>query len=225
MIKAIVLSAGKGTRMNMNISKQYIEVLGFPVLYYTLKAFENADVDEIIITTGKDDVDFVKNDIVNKYNISKVTNVVPGGKERYDSVMEGLNYVEDDDYVLIHDGARPLIKKDTINNIIREVKEKSSVIAAVPVKDTIKIVENGVAISTPDRRKLYQIQTPQAFRGEIIKNAYKEMVKIKDTTITDDSMVVEKYSEYRVSVVESDYTNIKITTKEDIDIMKTFLKK
>lgn len=225
MIKAIVLSAGKGTRMNMNISKQYIEVLGFPVLYYTLKAFENADVDEIIITTGKDDVDFVKNDIVNKYNISKVTHVVPGGKERYDSVMEGLNYVEDDDYVLIHDGARPLIKKDTINNIIREVKEKSAVIAAVPVKDTIKIVENGVAISTPDRRKLYQIQTPQAFRGEIIKNAYKEMVKIKDTTITDDSMVVEKYSEYRVSVVESDYTNIKITTKEDIDIMKTFLKK
>jgi 2-C-methyl-D-erythritol 4-phosphate cytidylyltransferase len=225
MIKAIVLSAGKGTRMNMNISKQYIEVLGFPVLYYTLKAFEDADVDEIIITTGKDDVDFVKNDIVNKYNISKVTHVVPGGKERYDSVMEGLNYVEDDDYVLIHDGARPLIKKDTINNIIREVKEKSAVIAAVPVKDTIKIVENGVAISTPDRRKLYQIQTPQAFRGEIIKNAYKEMVKIKDTTITDDSMVVEKYSEYRVSVVESDYTNIKITTKEDIDIMKTFLKK
>lgn len=225
MIKAIVLSAGKGTRMNMNISKQYIEVLGFPVLYYTLKAFENADVDEIIITTGKDDVDFVKNDIVNKYNISKITHVVPGGKERYDSVMEGLNYVEDDDYVLIHDGARPLIKKDTINNIIREVKEKSAVIAAVPVKDTIKIVENGVAISTPDRRKLYQIQTPQAFRGEIIKNAYKEMVKIKDTTITDDSMVVEKYSEYRVSVVESDYTNIKITTKEDIDIMKTFLKK
>lgn len=225
MIKAIVLSAGKGTRMNMNISKQYIEVLGFPVLYYTLKAFEDADVDEIIITTGKDDVDFVKNDIVNKYNISKVTHVVPGGKERYDSVMEGLNYVEDDDYVLIHDGARPLIKKDTINNIIREVKEKSAVIAAVPVKDTIKIVENKVAISTPDRRKLYQIQTPQAFRGEIIKNAYKEMVKIKDTTITDDSMVVEKYSEYRVSVVESDYTNIKITTKEDIDIMKTFLKK
>lgn len=225
MIKAIVLSAGKGTRMNMNISKQYIEVLGFPVLYYTLKTFEDADVDEIIITTGKDDVDFVKNDIVNKYNISKVTHVVPGGKERYDSVMEGLNYVEDDDYVLIHDGARPLIKKDTINNIIREVKEKSAVIAAVPVKDTIKIVENGVAISTPDRRKLYQIQTPQAFRGEIIKNAYKEMVKIKDTTITDDSMVVEKYSEYRVSVVESDYTNIKITTKEDIDIMKTFLKK
>ena len=225
MIKAIVLSAGKGTRMNMNISKQYIEVLGFPVLYYNLKAFEDADVDEIIITTGKDDVDFVKNDIVNKYNISKITHVVPGGKERYDSVMEGLNYVEDDDYVLIHDGARPLIKKDTINNIIREVKEKSAVIAAVPVKDTIKIVENGVAISTPDRRKLYQIQTPQAFRGEIIKNAYKEMVKIKDTTITDDSMVVEKYSEYRVSVVESDYTNIKITTKEDIDIMKTFLKK
>ncbi len=225
MIKAIVLSAGKGTRMNMNISKQYIEVLGFPVLYYTLKAFEDADVDEIIITTGKDDVDFVKNDIVNKYNISKITHVVPGGKERYDSVMEGLNYVEDDDYVLIHDGARPLIKRDTINNIIREVKEKSAVIAAVPVKDTIKIVENGVAISTPDRRKLYQIQTPQAFRGEIIKNAYKEMVKIKDTTITDDSMVVEKYSEYRVSVVESDYTNIKITTKEDIDIMKTFLKK
>lgn len=225
MIKAIVLSAGKGTRMNMNISKQYIEVLGFPVLYYTLKAFEDADVDEIIITAGKDDVDFVKNDIVNKYNISKITHVVPGGKERYDSVMEGLNYVEDDDYVLIHDGARPLIKKDIINNIIREVKEKSAVIAAVPVKDTIKIVENGVAISTPDRRKLYQIQTPQAFRGEIIKNAYKEMVKIKDTTITDDSMVVEKYSEYRVSVVESDYTNIKITTKEDIDIMKTFLKK
>lgn len=225
MIKAIVLSAGKGTRMNMNISKQYIEVLGFPVLYYTLKAFEDADVDEIIITTGKDDVDFVKNDIVNKYNISKITHVIPGGKERYDSVMEGLNYVEDDDYVLIHDGARPLIKKDTINNIIREVKEKSAVIAAVPVKDTIKIVENKVAISTPDRRKLYQVQTPQAFRGEIIKNAYKEMVKIKDTTITDDSMVVEKYSEYRVSVVESDYTNIKITTKEDIDIMKTFLKK
>lgn len=220
---AIVLSAGKGTRMGTKISKQYLEIKGKPILYYTLKAFEESCVDEIIVVAGKDDLEFVKREIIEKYQIKKIKKIVAGGKERYDSVINGLQYVNDG-FVLIHDGARPLIKSEDINKISDKVLEYKACVAAVPVKDTIKIVNDEFeVIETPLRKYVWQIQTPQAFSVNIIKNAYEKMTKNQNTSITDDAMVVEKYSDYKVKVIELGYYNIKITTPEDLEIMKNYI--
>lgn len=216
-INAIILSAGKGKRMNSDISKQYLEINDKPIIYYALKAFEKSNVDEIIIVVGKGDVEYVKKEIIEKYNISKITNVVEGGEERYDSVINGLEYLNDEDLVLIHDGARPLIKTEEINRIIEEVKISGACIAGMPSKDTIKIVnEEGVVVSTPERKKIWQIQTPQAFGVGIIKLAYMKMREVDDKTITDDAMVIEKYTDTKIKVIETSYENIKVTTPEDL---------
>ena len=223
-IKAIILSAGKGRRMKTDIPKQYLSVKGHPVIYYTLKSFQESNVDEIILVTGKDELEEVKRDIVDKYGFEKVKNIVSGGKERYDSVIQGLENVEDEDIVLVHDGARPLITVIEINKIIEEVKISGACIAAVPAKDTIKYVnENGEVEDTPDRAKMWLVQTPQGFYAKILKNAYGEMKRHDDETITDDSMVVEKYTDKRVKVVKTSYDNIKVTTPEDIVYMETVL--
>lgn len=223
---AIILSAGKGTRMKTEISKQYISVKGYPVLYYSLKAFEKSNVDEIIIVAGKDDLDYVKQEIVDKYSVGKVKSIVAGGKERYDSVINGLEQISECENVLVHDGARPLIQTEVINRIIKEVSNGISCVAAMPVKDTIKISdENGFVKETPERKSLWQIQTPQAFRTEVLKQAYHEMRQAGDDTITDDSMVIEKYSEEKVKLIEAEYSNIKITTPEDLLFMEKYLDK
>lgn len=216
-INAIILSAGKGKRMNSDISKQYLEINDKPIIYYTLKTFEESNVDEIIIVVGKGDVEYVKKEIIDKYNISKITNIVEGGEERYDSVINGLEDLNDEDLVLIHDGARPLIKIEEINRIIEEVKTSGACIAGMPSKDTIKIVnKEGEVVSTPERKNVWQIQTPQAFDVEIIKLAYKKMREADDKTITDDAMVIEKYTDAKIKVIETSYENIKVTTPEDL---------
>ena len=216
-INAIILSAGKGKRMNSDVSKQYLEINDKPIIYYTLKSFEKSNVDEIIIVVGKGDVEYVKKEIIDKYNISKITNIVEGGEERYDSVINGLEDLNDEDLVLIHDGARPLIKIEEINRIIEEVKTSGACIAGMPSKDTIKIVnKEGEVVSTPERKNVWQIQTPQAFDVEIIKLAYKKMREADDKTITDDAMVIEKYTDAKIKVIETSYENIKVTTPEDL---------
>ena len=216
-VNAIILSAGKGKRMNSDVSKQYLEINDKPIIYYTLKSFEKSNVDEIIIVVGKGDVEYVKKEIVDKYNISKITNIVEGGEERYDSVINGLEYLNDEDLVLIHDGARPLIKIEEINKIIDVVKKSGACIAGMPSKDTIKIInKEGVVVSTPERKNVWQIQTPQAFGVEIIKLAYKKMREADDKTITDDAMVIEKYTDTKIKVIETSYENIKVTTPEDL---------
>lgn len=224
-ISAIILSAGKGTRMKSDICKQYIHVAGYPVLYYTIKAFEESNVESIIIVSGEEDIEYVKNDIVKQYNFNKVHNIVRGGKERYDSVINGLNEIEKDNIVLIHDGARPLITSEDINNIIENMKEYRACVAAMPVKDTIKISdEQGYVKETPLRKYVWQIQTPQAFRVEDIKKAYELMRLYDDNTITDDSMVIEKYTNIKVKLVKTSYNNIKITTPEDLIFMENSIK-
>lgn len=216
-VSAIVLSAGKGKRMNSVISKQYLEIHGKPIIYYTLKAFQESNVDEIILVAGKEDIDYVQKEIVDKYNIDKVKKIVVGGKERYDSVISGLKHLEENGKVLIHDGARPLIKPEQINDIIVCVKECGACIAGMPVKDTVKIIndDNNVE-STPERKYVWQIQTPQAFDVSIINEAYKKMKVAGDTTITDDAMAVEKYTDISIKVIETSYENIKVTTPEDL---------
>lgn len=221
---AIILSAGKGTRMKSNICKQYMQVEGKPLLFYTLKAFEESTIDHIVLVVGKNDASYVQKEIVDRYKIGKVHRIVIGGRERYDSVMNGLDVISDNGKVLVHDGARPLIEVKYINKMIDSLNENEACIAAVPVKDTIKEVnEEGFVKNTPDRRRLWQVQTPQAFSVSLLKSAYNKMKINGSEGITDDSMVVEKYTDTNVRIIECSYRNIKITTPEDLDFMKQVL--
>lgn len=224
-ISAIVLAAGNGRRMNSKTKKQYMMIKGKPVLWYSLFAFEQSKVDEVVLVTSKDDIDYCKNEIVDKYSFKKVKKIVEGGAERYNSVYNGLKDVTGD-IVLIHDGARPMINQAIIERCIIGAKEHKACVAAVRVKDTIKIsIKDNVIDSTPDRNTLWSIQTPQAFFSPLVKEAYGKMMKEQRKNITDDAMVVEKYSDFKVKIVEGDYKNIKITTPEDILIAEIFLKK
>lgn len=223
---AVVLAGGKGKRMNMDIPKQYLELNGKPLICYTLECFEESFVDEIVAVTGEGETGFFQKNIVDKYGYTKVGHIVEGGMERYHSVMNGLKVIESADYVYIHDGARPCITKELLERGRENVKKHGAVIAGVKVKDTIKIVsEDGIIETTPDRNRLWQIQTPQIFRFESIKKAYDKMIlDSRRENITDDAMVMENYGELLVHVFEGDYDNIKVTTKEDIEIVKNILK-
>ena len=221
---AIVLAAGSGKRMNSKVHKQYLIIQDRPVLYYSLKAFEDSAVDEIILVVGKGEEEFCRKEIVDKYGISKVKAIVEGGKERYHSVFEGLKQTSDADYVLIHDGARPFVNQDIIRRCMQEVQKYQACVVGMPVKDTIKIAdEEGYAKQTPDRKNVWMIQTPQTFSYALIYEAYEEMLKTEDAAITDDAMVLERTKGKKSKLIEGSYRNIKITTPEDLLIANVYL--
>lgn len=220
----IVLAAGSGKRMNSKVHKQYLIIQDRPVLYYSLKAFEDSAVDEIVLVVGKGEEKFCRKEIVDKYGISKVKAIVEGGKERYHSVFEGLKQTSDADYVLIHDGARPFVNQDIIRRCMQEVQKYQACVVGMPVKDTIKIAdEEGYAKQTPDRKNVWMIQTPQTFSYALIYEAYEEMLKTEDTAITDDAMVLERIKGKKSKLIEGSYRNIKITTPEDLLIANVYL--
>lgn len=222
---AIILAAGKGKRMQTDIPKQYLLLEGHPILYYSIRAFEESFIDEIILVTGKDEISYCQNEIVNKYGFQKVKKIVAGGRERYHSVYEGLKSIVQTDYVYIHDGARPFITNDILEKVQREVEQNKACVVGMPVKDTIKIVgEDNRIKDTPNRKLVWQIQTPQTFSYELIQTAYNKLMEQEDDTITDDAMVVEKMLQFPISLVEGSYENIKITTPEDLQIGRLFLK-
>lgn len=221
---AIVLAAGSGKRMNSKVHKQYLIIQDRPVLYYSLKAFEDSAVDEIVLVVGKGEEKFCRKEIVDKYGISKVKAIVEGGKERYHSVFEGLKQTSDADYVLIHDGARPFVNQDIIRRCMQEVQKYQACVVGMPVKDTIKIAdEEGYAKQTPDRKNVWMIQTPQTFSYALIYEAYEEMLKTEDAAITDDAMVLERIKGKKSKLIEGSYRNIKITTPEDLLIANVYL--
>lgn len=221
---AIVLAAGSGKRMNSQVHKQYLIIQDRPVLYYSLKEFEDSAVDEIVLVVGKGEEEFCRREIVDKYGISKVKAIVEGGKERYHSVFEGLKQTSDVDYVLIHDGARPFVNQDIIRRCMQEVQKYQACVVGMPVKDTIKIAdEEGYAKQTPDRKNVWMIQTPQTFSYALIYEAYEEMLKTEDTAITDDAMVLERIKGKKSKLIEGSYRNIKITTPEDLLIANVYL--
>lgn len=225
-ITAIVLAAGKGSRMKSEVPKQFLDLCGKPVLYYSLMAFEKSSVQDIILVTGKEDIEYCKQNIIDKYHFRKVKKIVEGGTERYWSVKNGLEAAKGTEYVLIHDAARPCLTQDIIESSISEVQKMGACTVGVPVKDTIKVVDNnGFGIETPPRNSLWQIQTPQSFCYGDIVAAYKKMEQAKDTDITDDTMIIERYLGKKTKVITGDYTNIKITTKEDLLVAENFLKK
>jgi len=219
-IIAIILAAGQGRRMNLPVAKQFLNLCGRPMIYYSLKAFESSRVDEIILVTGKEQVEYCKR-LVSDYSITKVTKVIEGGAERYDSVFNALKSIKNADYVLIHDGARPFISHDKIDTVIDEVSKHKACILAVPVKETIKIAdEAGYVSQTPVRTNLWTAQTPQAFDYKLLKKAYDIFYddRMNVSSITDDSMVYEKYANSRVKILLGDYNNIKVTTPEDLPL-------
>lgn len=262
---AIILSAGKGTRLGSNVPKQYVMLDGKPMLYYSLKAFELSRVNEIVIVAGEDEISFVYNNIVDKYGFSKVSRVVAGGKERYNSVLNGLEALKSTmpETVLIHDGARPFVTVDIIDEIINEIYEHEAAIAAMPVKDTIKISDDdGYITGTTERKNTWMAQTPQAFRYSLILEAYQKIIgktssgKTEESAeralipenirlfcdeknesedekkkraelknITDDAMVFNlAFPEKKVKLVKAGYSNIKITTNEDLKTAEYLLR-
>ena len=224
-VTAIVLAAGKGSRMNSDIPKQYLTLLGKPVLFYSLQAFEDSKVDEIILVTGSGEQEYCKKEIIEKYCFNKVVCIAEGGEQRYHSVWNGLCAVTDADYVLIHDGARPLVSTKVINKALDKVKENDACVVGMPVKDTIQLVDDsGVISSTPERRNTWMAQTPQCFRYDLVFSSYKEAITCGDNSITDDAMVVQRYGKAKVSMLEGGYENIKVTTPEDIAVAECFLK-
>lgn len=236
----IVLAAGSGSRMKSKVAKQYMLLAGRPVLWYSLKAAEDsAIIDNCILVAGAEDLSYVKEEMVERYGFHKVSSIVAGGAERYDSVYHALLGLQkqsgeagcEGGYVFIHDGARPLLTEEIIKRCYETVQTDRACVTGMPVKDTIKIVdEAGYAVQTPDRRSLWQVQTPQVFETGLITEAYEKMYRQKEKLtkqgihITDDAMLVETFMDVSVKLVEGSYQNIKITTPEDIGVAETFLR-
>lgn len=228
---AIVLSAGRGKRMNSTVPKQYLLLNGKPVLYYSLLAFENSMVDEIILVTGEEDIAYCQKEIVERYNIRKVKSIVAGGKERYHSVFCGLQELErresQAEYVMIHDGARPFVDNAMIERCAESVEIYKACVAGMPVKDTIKIADEDLfAAQTPKRSDVWMVQTPQVFERDLIYQAYRNIMAREQSgnliSVTDDAMVVETVTACKVKMVMGSYENIKITTPEDLEIAQVF---
>ena len=223
---AIVLAAGQGKRMHSKIQKQFLKIQSYPVLYYSLRCFQESPlIQDIILVTGEDALSYCKEEIVKKYGFTKVSNVIAGGKERYDSVYAGLCACKDCRYVLIHDGARPFITEEIIERGLEKVKETGACVVGMPSKDTIKLSDaEGYVKETPDRKCVWTIQTPQIFSYALIREAHDSIRKKDMSKITDDAMVIEHETGVKVALAEGSYQNIKITTPEDLYIAEAFLR-
>lgn len=222
MVYAIVLAGGKGKRMGAKVSKQYINIKEKPILYYTLKKFiDNKFVDKTILVIPKEEIDYCEENILRKYNL-RVDAIVEGGKERQDSVFNALRYITNCDIVLIHDGARPMVTDKIIEDGIEYAKKYGAAAPGVIPKDTIKIKDsNNFSKETPNRQELVAVQTPQVFNYDLIKGCHEKVNLIGDV-VTDDTSVVEKYG-HKVYLYEGNYTNIKVTTPEDLLIIEKLL--
>jgi len=220
---AIIPAAGKGIRLGKGIPKAFLEVAGVPLIVHTLLRFEKCpDVDELIVLVHQDYLERCR-DLFSSFKLKKVRKVLPGGKERMDSVRVGLSALPPDtELVVIHDGARPLVSPSLISQVVGRAREVGSAIAAIPPLDTMKEVEGGYILRTVDRTRLARAQTPQAFRYQIIKEAYERADK-EGISATDDASLVEVMGG-RVAIVPGSYLNIKVTTPEDLKMVELLLK-
>ncbi len=223
---AIVLAAGQGKRMHSKIQKQFLEIGGKPILYYSMECFQKSPlIQDIILVTGEDMISYCQSEIVEKYGFTKVCKVTAGGKERYDSVYAGLLCCQDTDYVYIHDGARPFVTEEMIQRGYEAVKRTNACIMGMPSKDTVKLADpSGYIKETPDRKIVWNIQTPQIFSYDLIRGAYESIRKKDMSNVTDDAMVVEQETGTKILLVEGSYQNIKITTPEDLAVAEAFLR-
>ena len=223
-VAAIVPSAGKGKRLKSNVEKPYLQLGNKPILAHTLlRLSSNKHINEIVLAVTNKSIDFAREKIINRYGIKKIY-VVIGGKERRDSVYNALKRVSMDiDYILIHDGVRPFITDNLIEYLLKAASKFGASVACVPVKPTLKIVDKqGFIKDTPLRRYYWEAQTPQVFKRDLIEKAYENAIK-KDIKASDDSMLVELMGA-KPKIVMGSYSNIKITTEEDLELAKILLK-
>lgn len=219
--------------MKTAVQKQYIELEGKPVIYYTLKAFQDSGIiGDIVLVVGEGQEKFAREEIADKYHFTKVSAIVAGGAQRYDSVWQGLKAVQrlnapsQSSYVFIHDGARMFVDEGIIRRGYETVRRYRACVTGMPSKDTVKIVDDdGFAVQTPKRKYVWAVQTPQIFETSLITEAYFRLMQEQDIDVTDDAMVVEQMLHLPVRLFEGSYENIKITTPEDLEIAKEFLKK
>jgi len=224
-IVALIPCAGQGKRLGAGVSKPYLEVNGRPLLAFTLAAFQKHPlVDALVLVAEAEAIEQCWLEVVKKYDFTKVSAIVAGGRERQESVLNGLRSLsKDTKWVIVHDGARPLISEQMITNSLETAKAKGSAVVAVRAKDTIKEVSEDLIVAhTLPRRSLWQAQTPQIFEYSHLLKAY-EMAEEKQWVATDDASLIEKLGE-KVYIVEGDYSNIKITTPEDLIYFKAMIK-
>jgi 2-C-methyl-D-erythritol 4-phosphate cytidylyltransferase len=225
-VTALIPAAGMGRRMGKAVAKQFLPLGDKPMLAHTLLAFQRAaEIDEIIPILSKEDMESCLRDIIEQYHITKVKTLVVGGKERQDSVMNGLKKLDKDaSVVLVHDGVRPFVTAEMIRESVELAKKGECVVVGVPLKDTIKEVDDkGLVRHTLERSRLWAIQTPQAFPVKALKRAYEEAFK-KRVYGTDDATIVERMGG-SVRVLMGSYENIKITTPEDLMLAEEILKR
>ncbi len=215
---AIIAAAGAGTRMASDRPKQFLQLAGRPVIFHTLKVFEECDsIDEVIVVLpAAESAGFLS--LAGKYSVRKLARVVPGGATRADSVKRGLMAIRSAtaEIVAVHDGVRPFVTVDEINNTVAAAKADGAAILVAPVTDTIKEVSGASVLRTLDRAVLRRALTPQCFRYELLREAY-EHADVNDPSLTDESALVEQLGR-PVSIVEGSARNIKITTAEDLII-------
>lgn len=218
-VAAILLAAGRGERMRAGQNKVFLPLLGHPLLSYSLRIFALLDdVTEVICVAHYGEKQRIEDCIIHS-GLEKKVKIVYGGETRQASVKAGLNALDSrHEFVLIHDGARPLLTVLLVNQLLNRVKEVGAVIPAVPVKDTIKRVVSAEVCQTLKRRELWAVQTPQVFRYELIKKAHQS-----DVLATDDAALVEAF--HPVHIIEGDYSNIKITTSEDLWMAEVLLER
>lgn len=220
---AVVLAAGKGKRMHSAVQKQFLMLGGKPVIFYSLEQFEQCPfINEIVLVTGEEEIDYCRKEIVEKFDFQKVKKIVAGGAERFLSVYNGLKACTCD-FVYIHDGARPFVDQAILERTREDVKRYGACVAGMPVKDTIKISDgDGYADVTPPRSRVWMVQTPQVFVYSCIKDAYDKLIADGRMDVTDDAMVLECMTGQKTKLTLGSYENIKITTPEDLEIAEVF---
>ncbi len=222
-VSAIIVSAGNSSRMG-GVNKQFLEIDGLPVIAHSIKAFQESDlIDEIVIVTRYEDIKTI-NELVKKHSFSKVNTIVPGGETRQKSVLNGLNCISDKtDYIVVHDGARPLVTEKIIKDTLAVAIETGAAATGVKVIDTIKCVDdNNVILSTPERAYLRAVQTPQIFNKTLYLNAVSKVEN--SDKFTDDCKLIEAFG-HKVTIVDGDYENIKITTPNDVVVAEAYFSK
>lgn len=227
---AIVLAGGSGSRMGGPTPKQYLMIDGKPLIWYSLRAFEESDAEEIVLVVRPGETELCRQTLVEPSGFRKIRNIVEGGKERFHSVYAGLRALKGRgfDLVAVHDGARPMVSQDVIARTYENAEKYGACVAAVPVKDTIKRADDdGFAAETLPRNLLWSVQTPQTFRFGLCLRAYETMMARPEfqVGITDDAMVVEQFTDTRVRLVMGDYKNLKVTTPEDLPAAERYLEK
>ncbi len=224
-VSVIVAAAGMSNRMGSKINKQFISVDNKPILAHTLEKFDKCKyIDEIIVVSKEEEVEYCRKEIVKKYGFRKVTNIVRGGKERQDSIYNGIMALnEKADIVLTHDGARPFVRMESIEAGIKGVLDYGACVVGVPVKDTIKAIDaKNVVHHTPKRDLLWAAQTPQCFWTRLLKEGYEHAME-EGIVGTDDSTLVERIG-HPIKMIMGSFDNIKITTPEDLIIADSFIK-